>query len=193
MPQSSRYPILYAHHFFRSNIYLPLVVIVLGVVLAGISYVQHRPFFQVELSLIYLPLGLAYMGVMALMRRRSYVRSDTEYLVVSRLLRLDRIPYDQLRTVRVAPLKNAYRQEDGRSRLLSGPYRRMGEVPTTFFRLDAEEPELREHHRVLGSRLCYKDVLALPVADARGLADEVSSRLPNHRPVVPPRRKKRRR
>ena len=190
MDHPVRHPTLYAQRLFRTYILWPIGLLGIGIVFGTVNLVMYRSWSRAALWLPYIPMALAYLAALYFMRWRNFALVDEDGLHVSRALRSQVIPFDGIRTARVSPLKQAFRPEDGRARMMSGPYRNLAETPATIVRLKADDEALASLHKALGRRYAYRDYLALPVHDADGLAREITAHLPSGPAAVQGKRKR---
>ncbi len=174
-----KHRILYADQLWRQQRFFILLLMGLGVAMTIVVYVQFRRFdSNTWIWLLYVPSALLLAGGFQYYRWRSYVEPRDDGLKVSNLLSTVVIDYEQIRGVRVQPLKVAF--QDRRKRMIAPMMKPLLESPALFVRLRGDETELAAIRRRLGTRLVFDGTLALPVKDPDGAAWEVSSRLPEH-------------
>ena len=142
--------------------------------------------------LLYIPAGLFLIAAFQYYRLRSHIQTRDDGLKISNLLSSVVIPYEEIRTVRVQPLKTAF--QDRRKRYVAPAMRPLLEQPALFIRIRSEEMAAYVR-RKLGGRLAFDDTIALPVADPDKVAWDLNGRLPEKQGVNlgGGRRKKRRR
>ena len=174
-----KHRILYADQLWRQQRFFILLLMGLGVAMTIVVYVQFRRFdSNTWIWLLYVPSALLLAGGFQYYRWRSYVEPRDDGLKVSNLLSTVLIDYEQIRGVRVQPLKVAF--QDRRKRMIAPMMKPLLESPALFVRLRGDETELAAIRRRLGTRLVFDGTLALPVKDPDAAAWEVSSRLPEH-------------
>ncbi len=125
----------------------------------------------------YIPSGLLLGGAFLLYKYRSFVEPLDDGLKVSTLRSSVLIDYDDIRSVKVQPLKLAFL--DKRKRMVAPMMRPLLEKPALFVRLRNDESEMAAIKKKLGGRVVYEDMIALPVKDADAVSWEISSRLPD--------------
>ncbi|HEX6548266.1 MAG TPA: hypothetical protein VF134_05950 [Candidatus Dormibacteraeota bacterium] len=176
-----RQRILYAEEMWRRQRMWALLLIVIGALMSAynvyFTMTGHRVDPQSMLIWgLYAPSGLVLLGVLWYYRRRSHVQVH-DRLRVSNLLSAVEIEYEEIRSLRVQPLKVAF--EPANRRRHRGPMTKPYEdKPALYIRLRRDNPRLPALVRKLGPRLAYEDTVVLPVPDPDALSWEISSRLP---------------
>jgi hypothetical protein len=172
-----RQRILYADHIWRQQRFFAFFLILSGPIAAVYLYVTggHRLTQTVEVFLLYIPAGLFLVAALQYYRFRSHVHAREDGLKVSNLLSSVVIPYEEIRNVRVQPLRVHF--PDRRKRHVAPAMRPQLDKPALFIRVRSEEMAAYVRSK-LGARLAYEDTIALPVADPDKVAWEVNGRLP---------------
>jgi hypothetical protein len=124
----------------------------------------------------YIPSGLLLGGAFLLYNYRSYIEPLDEGLKVSALRSSVLIDYDDIRSVKVQPLKLAFL--DKRKRMVAPMMRPLLERPALYVRLRSDEAAMAAMKKKLGARVVYEDMIVLPLKDADAVSWEISSRLP---------------
>jgi len=188
-----RHRILYADQIWRAQRVWVLILLVGGPAMALGFYVYgHEAFTQtVQTFLLYVPAGLLLIAAFQYYRVRNYVEVRDDGLKISNLLSSVILPYEEIRAVRVQPLKIAF--QDRRKRYVAPAMRPLLDQPALFLRVRSEAMAAFVR-RKLGGRLAYEDFVALPVADPDKVAWDLNGRLPERQGVNQGggRRKKRR-
>jgi hypothetical protein len=173
-----RFQNLYAEEYWRRNWMMGPLLLVIG----GAFAVIYRRDPTVPWLVAESVAGAALILVIfSLYRRMSYVLPSDDGLLVhwSIPFRSMVIPWESIRQARVAPLKNAF--PDSRRRMINSITKPLLERPAFYARLDSDGDEVA-YRRImgrLGRRYVFDGMLAVPVADAEKLAEEVTRRLPN--------------
>lgn len=156
-----------------------LFLVLVGTGASTLLLFTHR--FSADLNsyiwLAYIPSGLLLGAVLTYYRRRSYAETTPNGLKVSSLLSSLVIDYEDIRGARVQPLKLHFQEE--RRRQIRPVARPLLEKPALFVRLKAEEADLAQIRRKLGSQLAASDMVVLPIPDPDAFAWDVTSRLPD--------------
>ncbi|MGH7777406.1 MAG: hypothetical protein ACREPI_09540 [Candidatus Dormibacterales bacterium] len=174
-----KHRILYAEIDWRRQRTMYVIFMVLAVGFAGYTYVgqKERLSSAVLIWLIYIPILAALLAFLRLNVMRSYVEAREEGILVNRFFSSVLIAYDNIRSVRVQPLGQAY--QDGRRRLGNRPgIKPLLERPGLFVRLRGDDDTVASLSKRLGGKLTFEGTAAIPIADAQGLADEIAGRLP---------------
>jgi hypothetical protein len=189
-----RQRILYADHIWRQQRFFAFFLLFAGPVAAVYLYLTqgHRFTQTVEIFLLYVPAGLLLVGALQYYRFRSHVHAREDGLKVSNLFSSVVIPYEEIRAVRVQPLRAHF--PDRRKRYIAPAMRPQLDKPALFIRVRSEEMAAYVRSK-LGARLAFEDTIALPVADPDKAAWHVNGRLPEKMStnLGGGRRKKRRR
>ena len=175
---SSRQPILYADQLWRQQRFFAAFLVAVGVGMTALL-IYRGELLQTS-NLIwaaYIPSGLLLGGAFLLYKYRSFVEPLDDGLKVSTLRSSVLIDYDDIRSVKVQPLKLAFL--DKRKRMVAPMMRPLLEKPALFVRLRNDESEMAAIKKKLGGRVVYEDMIALPVKDADAVSWEISSRLPD--------------
>ena len=177
-PASPRQPILYADQLWRQQRFFAGFLVLVG---AGMSALL---LYRGELTatsnliwLLYIPSGLLLGGAFLFYKYRSFAEPLDDGFKVSALRSSVLIPYEDIRSVKVQPLKLAFL--DKRKRMVAPMMRPLLERPALFIRLRNDESEIAAIKKTLGGRVVYDDMIALPLKDADALSWEISSRLPD--------------
>lgn len=176
-----RQTIQYAEEMWRRQRFWALILVVVGVVMTGYSFLYGKGMRLTDVNsgwvwLLYIPSGLLLAGALLVYRRRSYIAAGSR-LRISNLLSSVDIDYDLVRAVRVQPLKAAF-EEKSRKRYSTPITRPYEERPALFVRLRSEDPRTFAIVRKLGSRLAWEDTIAVPIADPDAMSWEIESKLP---------------
>jgi hypothetical protein len=189
-----RHRIRYADHLWRAQRPFILILLVGGPAMAvGFYFAGHGVFSQtVQTFLLYIPAGLLLVLAFYYYRIRSHVEVREDGLKVSNLLSSLVIPYEEIRNIRVQPLRLAF--QDKRKRMVAPAMKSLLDQPALFVRLRSEEWAAHAR-RKLGGRLAYDDFVVVPVHDPDKVAWDLNGRLPERQGVNQGggRRKKRRR
>ena len=189
-----RYRIRYADHIWRQQRPFVLILLVGGPAMAlGFFFYGHMVFSQtVQTFLLYVPAGILLVLAFQYYRIRSHIEVREDGLKVSNLLSSMVVPYEEIRTIRVQPLRIAF--QDRRKRYIAPAMKPLLDEPALFVRLRTEEWAAHAR-RKLGGRLTYDDFVVVPVHDPDKVAWDVNGRLPERQGVNlgGGRRKKRRR
>jgi hypothetical protein len=173
-----RQRILYAEEIWRRQRLFPLFFITVGTVLTGTVLFTGTARFSGSSWIwpVYILSGLVYGGGLVYYRRRSQAEVTDGGLKISNLLRTVVIPYESIRLVRVQPLSRHF--EDARKKFIRPVNRGLLQTPALFVRLKADQVDLADIKRKLGSQLVDNDTIAVPLRDPDAMSWEVSSRLP---------------
>jgi hypothetical protein len=172
-----RQRILYAEELWRWQRFYAGLLVVVGVLAAGVVIYTHQPLTQGNIIwLFYAPVGLVLGGAFTVYRWRSFVEPLDNGLKVSTLRSSVLIDYEDIRMVKVQPLKVAF--QDSRRNKVARIMKPLLEKPALFVRVRGDEERLAEFKRKLGSRLFYEDTIAMPIPDADAASWEITSRLP---------------
>lgn len=177
-PATSRQPILYADQLWRQQRFFAAFLVAVGVGMTALLI--YRGELMQTSNLIwaaYIPSGLLLGGAFLLYKYRSFVEPLEDGLKVSTLRSSVLIDYDDIRSVKVQPLKLAFL--DKRKRMVAPMMRPLLEKPALFVRLRNDESDMSAIKKKLGGRVVYEDMIALPVKDADAVSWEISSRLPD--------------
>src|SRR5438309_608868 len=115
-------------------------------------------------------------GAFMVYRWRSYVEPQENGLRVSTLFSNVLIDYDDIRMVKVQPLKVAF--QDARRNRVARIMKPLLEKPALFVRVRGDEAQLALIKKRLGSRLFYDDTIAMPIPDADAASWEIAAKLP---------------
>jgi len=189
-----RQRILYADQIWRQQRFFAFFLLSVGPVGAAYFYfTQGRHLSQtVNVFVLYIPAGLLLMAALQYYRFRSHIQIREDGLKVSNLLSSVVIPYEEIRMVRVQPLRTAF--QDRRKRQIVPAIRGLLDKPALHIRLRSEEMAAYVR-RKLGSRIAYEDFIVVPIPDPDQAAWDLNARLPAAQGVNlgGGRRKKRRR
>jgi hypothetical protein len=176
-PASGRQPILYAEQLWRQQRFFAGALIAIGIGMTALLI--YRGELMQTSNLIwaaYIPSGFLLGGAFLLYKYRSFIEPLDEGLKVSALRSTVVIDYDDIRSVKVQPLKLAFL--DKRKRMVAPMMRPLLERPALFLRLRNDESSMAAIRKKLGARLVFDDMIALPLKDADAVSWEISSRLP---------------
>jgi hypothetical protein len=178
-PASARRPILYADQLWRQQRFFAGFLVLVGLGMTALLIYKGQLSQTTNLIwLMYIPSGLLLGGAFLLYKWRSFVEPRDDGLKVSALRSSVLIAYDDIRSVKVQPLKLAFL--DSRKRLGNAPVMKsLLERPALFVRLRNDDSSMAAIKKTLGSRVVYDDMIALPVKDADAVSWEISSRLPD--------------
>src|SRR6266851_3949656 len=172
-----RQRILYAEELWRWQRFYAGLLVVVGVLAAGVEVYSRQPINSQNLIwLFYAPVGLLLGAAFFVYRWRSFVEPLDKGLKVSTLFSDIVIEYDSIRMVKVQPLKVAF--QDARRAKVARIMRPLLEKPALFVRVRGDEEQLALIKKRLGSRLFYEDTIAMPVPDADAASWEITARLP---------------
>jgi hypothetical protein len=176
-PASGKQPILYADQLWRQQRFFAGALIAIGIAMTGLLIYRGELMQTSNLIwAVYIPSGFLLGGAFLLYKYRSFIEPLDEGLKVSALRSSVVIDYDNIRSVRVQPLKLAFL--DKRKRMVAPMMRPLLERPALFVRLRNDESSMAELRKKLGARIVFDDMLALPLKDADAVSWEISSRLP---------------
>jgi hypothetical protein len=177
-PASARRPILYADQLWRQQRFIAGFLVVVGIAMtAFLIYKGQLNQLSNLLYVLYVPCGLLLGGAFLFYKRRSFVEPLDDGLKVSALRSSVLIDYDNIRSVKVQPLKLAFL--DKRKRMVAPMIRPLLERPALFVRLRNDDESMAVIKKTLGARVVYDDMIVLPVKDADAVSWEISSRLPD--------------
>lgn len=126
--------------------------------------------------LLYMPAGILLGAGFLIYKRRSYVEPTEGGLKISTLRSSVLIDYEDIRGVRVQPLKLAFL--DSRSRIIAPMMKVLLDKPALFVRIKLDDQRTALMQRRLGRRMFYEDTIALPIHDADAVAWAINARLP---------------
>jgi hypothetical protein len=176
-PPRGRQRILYAEELWRWQRFYAGLLVVVGVLAAGVFVYSRQPISsQNVIWLFYAPVGLLLGGAFLVYRWRSFVEPLESGLKVSTLFSEVLIEYESIRMVKVQPLKVAF--QDARRAKVARIMRPLLEKPALFVRVRGDEEQLALIKKKLGSRLFFEDTIAMPVPDADAASWEIAARLP---------------
>jgi hypothetical protein len=176
-PASARQPILYADQLWRQQRFFAAFLVAVGVGMTALLLYQGQLTKTTNLVwLMYIPSGLILGGAFLFYKWRSFVEPLDDGLKVSALRSSVLIGYDDIRSVKVQPLKLAF--QDKRKRMVAPMMKPLLERPALFLRLRNDESSMAAIKKTLGKRVVYEDMIVLPVRDADAVSWEISSRLP---------------
>ena len=172
-----RQRILYAEELWRWQRFYAALLVLVGLFAVGVVVYSRQPITQSNIIwLFYAPVGLLIGGAFLVYRWRSFVEPMDSGLKVSTLRASVLIDYEDIRMVKVQPLKVAF--QDSRRNKVARIMKPLLEKPALFVRVRGDEERLAEFKKKLGSRLFYEDTIAMPIPDADAASWEISSRLP---------------
>jgi hypothetical protein len=177
-PVTARQPILYADQLWRQQRFFAGFLVAVGVAMT--AYLTYRNQLGTASNLIwllYIPSGMLLGGAFLLYKWRSYVEPLEDGLKVSALRSSVLIDYDDIRSVKVQPLKLAFL--DSRKRMVAPMMRALMERPALYVRLRNDEASMARLKKTLGRRVVFDDMIVVPVRDADAVSWEISSRLPD--------------
>ncbi|HZK75004.1 MAG TPA: hypothetical protein VFD88_13485 [Clostridia bacterium] len=177
-PVTARQPILYADQLWRQQRFFAGFLVAVGVAMT--AYLTYRNQLGTASNLIwllYIPSGMLLGGAFLLYKWRSYVEPLEDGLKVSALRSSVLIDYDDIRSVKVQPLKLAFL--DSRKRMVAPMMRALMERPALYVRLRNDEASMALMKKKLGRRVVFDDMIVVPVRDADAVSWEISSRLPD--------------
>lgn len=175
---TARQPILYADQLWRQQRFFAGFLVAVGVAMT--AYLTYRNQLGTASNLIwllYIPSGMLLGGAFLLYKWRSYVEPLEDGLKVSALRSSILIDYDDIRSVKVQPLKLAFL--DSRKRMVAPMMRALMERPALYVRLRNDEASMARIKKTLGRRVVFDDMIVVPVRDADAVSWEISSRLPD--------------
>lgn len=176
-PVRGRQRILYAEELWRWQRFYAGLLVVVGLIAVGVVIYSRQPISSGNIIwLFYAPVGLLLGAAFLVYRWRSFVEPLENGLKVSTLFSNVLIDYDDIRMVKVQPLKVAF--QDQRRSKVARIMRPLLEKPALFVRVRGDEAQLAAIRKRLGSRLFYEDTIAMPVPDADAASWEISARLP---------------
>jgi len=176
-PIRGRQRILYAEELWRWQRFYACLLIVVGVIAAGVVVYSRPPISSANVIwLFYAPVGLLLGGAFMIYRWRSFVEPQENGLKVSTLFSNVLIDYDDIRGVKVQPLKVAF--QDARRNRVARIMKPLLEKPALFVRVRGDEAQLALIKKRLGSRLFYEDTIAMPIPDADAASWEIAAKLP---------------
>jgi hypothetical protein len=176
-PVSGKQPILYADQLWRQQRFFAGALVAIGIAMTALLLYRGELMQTSNLIwAVYIPSGFLLGGAFLLYKYRSFIEPLDDGLKVSALRSSVVIDYDDIRSVRVQPLKLAFL--DKRKRMVAPMMRPLLERPALFLRLRNDEPSMAALRKKLGARLVYEDMIALPLKDADAVSWEISSRLP---------------
>jgi len=176
-PAKGRQRILYAEELWRWQRFYAGLLVAVGVVAVGVVLYTHQPINSGNmLWLFYAPIGLLLAGAFLVYRWRSFVEPLESGLKVSTLFSNVLIDYDDIRMVKVQPLKVAF--QDQRRGKVARIMKPLLEKPALFVRVRGDEEHLAAIKKRLGSRLFYDDTIAMPIPDPDAASWEIAARLP---------------
>ena len=105
-----RQRILYAEQIWRQQRFFAFFLLAVGPIAAGFLYFTHDHRFSdnVRVFLLYIPGGLLLLAALFYYRYRSHIQAREDGLKVSNLLSSIVVPYEEIRLVRVQPLRTAF-------------------------------------------------------------------------------------
>ncbi|HSS94832.1 MAG TPA: hypothetical protein VLR46_12720 [Candidatus Dormibacteraeota bacterium] len=172
-----RQRILYAEELWRWQRFYAGLLVVVGVIAIGVVLYSRQPITSGNIIwLFYAPVGLLLAGAFLIYRWRSFVEPLESGLKVSTLFSNVLIDYDDIRMVKVQPLKIAF--QDARRNKVARIMKPLLEKPALFVRIRGDEEQLALIKKRLGSRLFYEDTIAMPIPDADAASWEIAARLP---------------
>jgi hypothetical protein len=172
-----RQRILYAEELWRWQRFYAGLLVVVGVIAIGVVLYSRQPINSGNIIwLFYAPVGLLLAGAFLIYRWRSFVEPLESGLKVSTLFSNVLIDYDDIRMVKVQPLKIAF--QDARRSKVARIMKPLLEKPALFVRIRGDEEQLALVKKRLGSRLFYEDTIAMPIPDADAASWEIAARLP---------------
>jgi hypothetical protein len=176
-PASGRQPILYADQLWRQQRFFAGALIAIGIGMSALLLYQGQLGKTTNLIwAAYIPSGILLGGAFLLYKYRSFVEPLEDGVKVSALRSSVLIDYDDIRSVRVQPLKLAFL--DKRKRMVAPMMRPLLERPALYLRLRNDESSMAAIKKTLGARVVYDDMVVLPLKDADAVSWEISSRLP---------------
>jgi hypothetical protein len=176
-PAKGRQRILYAEELWRWQRFYAGLLVVVGVVAVGVVLYTHQPINSGNmLWLFYAPIGLLLAGAFLVYRWRSFVEPLESGLKVSTLFSNVLIDYDDIRMVKVQPLKVAF--QDQRRGKVARIMKPLLDKPALFVRVRGDDEYLAAIKKRLGSRLFYEDTIAMPIPDPDAASWEIGARLP---------------
>ncbi len=176
-PPRGRQRILYAEELWRWQRFYAGLLVIVGVIAVGVVIYSRQPLGSNNIIwLFYAPVGLLLAAAFLVYRWRSFVEPLDSGLKVSTLFSTVLIDYDDIRMVKVQPLRVAF--QDSRRTKIARIMRPLLDKPALFVRIRGDEDQLAAMKKRLGSRLFYEDTIAMPVPDADAASWEISSHLP---------------
>lgn len=176
-PARGRQRILYAEELWRWQRFYAGLLVVVGILAIGVVVYSRQPISTGNIIwLFYAPVGLLLGGAFLIYRWRSFMEPLENGLKVSTLFSNVLIDYEDIRMVKVQPLKVAF--QDQRRAKVARIMRPLLEKPALFVRVRGDEEQLAAIKKRLGSRLFYDDTIAMPVPDADAASWEIAAKLP---------------
>lgn len=176
-PPRGRQRILYAEELWRWQRFYAGLLVVVGVIAVGVVIYSRQPLGTNNIIwLFYAPVGLLLAAAFLVYRWRSFVEPLDSGLKVSTLFSNVLIDYEDIRMVKVQPLRVAF--QDARRTKIARIMRSLLDKPALFVRIRGDEDQLAAMKKRLGSRLFYEDTIAMPVPDADAASWEISAHLP---------------
>ena len=176
-PPRGRQRILYAEELWRWQRFYAGLLVVVGVIAIGVVIYSRQPLSSNNVIwLFYAPVGLLLAAAFLVYRWRSFVEPLDSGLKVSTLFSNVLIDYDDIRMVKVQPLRVAF--QDARRTKIARIMRPLLDKPALFVRIRGDEDQLAAMKKRLGSRLFFEDTIAMPVPDADAASWEITSHLP---------------
>jgi hypothetical protein len=177
-PVSGRQPILYADQLWRQQRFFAGFLVAVGVAMTVLwAYKGQLTQTTNLIWIMYIPAGLILGGAFLYYKWRSFVQPRDDGLKVSAFRSSVLIDYDDIRSVKVQPLKLAF--QDNRKRMVAPMMKPLLERPALFLRLRNDDSSMAVIKKVLGGRVVYDDMIALPLRDADAVSWEINSRLPD--------------
>lgn len=180
---SLKHQILYAEHEWRQQRLWAAILIVGGLIFSYQELATHvkGPSWAVYLPFAYAPAGLLF-GLFALWRRRrQQVQARDDGLYVGKTFSSYLIPYEDIRTARVLPLRQVAQPDGtggGRKRYLAPPVKANLDTPSLVLRLEGAPEQIAAHRKALGPRHVFEGSAAFPITDPDGAVKEIASHLP---------------
>ena len=176
-PIRGRQRILYAEELWRWQRFYAGLLVVVGILAIGVVVYSRQPITSGNIIwLFYAPVGLLLGAAFLVYRWRSFVEPLENGLKVSTLFSNVLIDYEDIRMVKVQPLKVAF--QDARRTKVARIMRPLLDKPALFVRVRGDEEQLAAIRKRLGSRLFYEDTIAMPVPDADAASWEIAAKLP---------------
>ena len=170
------HPIRYAEQFWLKQRFAVVFLVGLGVAMTGYTwYVTHR-IESAGIWLAYIPAGLLLYAGIRYYRYKLHARVEEDGVVISKLGKSVRLGYDQIRSVRVQPLRHHF--PESRKRLINPMTRPLLDEPALYLKLTGDPEELARVAKALGPRFFADGTAVFPVNDPESLAGEISPRLP---------------
>ena len=172
-----KYPILYAHELWKRNWVMAPLLVVFGVAIAFVYRTQRDLPWLLAECFGGAAVILLFFGAF---RWQSYVAVTSGGVQIHWTFPFQStdIPFETIRAVRVAPLRNAFLE--GRKTLVNNVTKPLltANAEAVFIRLAANDDQSARISKRLGRRYVFDGNVAVPVQNPAQLAEEVNQLLP---------------